>query len=59
MKDADDMPMPMSEDGKASDEKPDAKPQADEEIVLKIKAPFNDALRVLMGKSTRESPSAR
>ena len=57
MKDADDMPMPMSDGGKAPDEKLDADPRTDEEITLKIKAPFNDALRVLMGKPRQESPS--
>ncbi len=59
MNSEDDMPMPMSDDGEPSGEKPDAEPRADKEYdtTLKIKGTFNDALRVFVGKKPRKSPS--
>ncbi len=53
----DDMPMPMSDGAKGSDEKPDTEPLKDKETTLNIKGTFNDALRVLVGKKPRKSPS--
>ena len=66
MKD-DDMDMPMSPDplsgrgdGEVSDEEPDMEPPKGEkrtyEKPLKIKGSFDDALRVLVGKTERKAP---
>ena len=54
MKDDEEMDMPMSGDGEASETEPDMEPPKDErrtyEKPLKINSTFNDALRVLVGK---------
>ncbi len=54
----DDMDMPMSGDGEASENKADMEPPKDEKRTyqkpLKIRGSFDDALRVIVGKPRAE-----
>ena len=58
MNDEPDMPMPMSGDGEASENKADTEPPKDGKRTyqkpLKIRGSFDDALRVIVGKPRAE-----